>query len=462
MAKFLSFFVVLLLLTSSGQGKSSGWWISGPISDWTFTRATPAFSPDDPSQQLGEFQVGIRVEVVEPVVESGHWLVRFPRPGMEPLEALIAIPRIPEERPALERQAASQLSEFPLLKALLEEDARLFQGDLLPFFRAFHQGEGQARVTAGTSSNPEVIQLFEGLNVDRWQVFGQTPITIQFQPTRQGNHRITIDLWNKGYDYLRPNFRENAVRGQVRRQLTELTHVFADFAGGRERARRGEISMIRDGGERFLLPNFIEVTFRHIPGEYMLIEIQSLLPVEQTGEAIPREREALLAYLAAQVQTRDSSGHRYIAGIPMIDQGSRGYCVVATMARVLNFYGYDVEINSLANLAGTLPQSSFAATGGTFLPDAIRAMRQSGYGTPFRLAEISATGNRAEGQIREAIDAGTPILWLIPGHMNLIIGYHSGEDGIVYSDSWGPGHEFKTMSWSEFHRFNRGMFVLRP
>lgn len=192
----------------------------------------------------------------------------------------------------------------------------------------------------------------------------------------------------------------------------------------------------------------------------MILEITSAYAAGN-DVAPPSDPAELRAFLRGQVSTSENTGHRYIRDIPMINQGSRGYCVVATMGRVLNFYGFEVEINSLANLAGTLPETSFGQ-GGTFLNDALRAMRQSSHNSPFRLADISAQSRRAERNIQEAIAEGTPILWLIPGHMNLIIGYHPEGKGIVYSDSWGPGHEFKTMSWEEFHRLNQGMYLLRP
>jgi hypothetical protein len=42
----------------------------------------------------------------------------------------------------------------------------------------------------------------------------------------------------------------------------------------------------------------------------------------------------------------------------MIDQGKKGYCAAATLARVLQHYGYVVDQHALAELAETEGQAS--------------------------------------------------------------------------------------------------------
>ncbi len=63
----------------------------------------------------------------------------------------------------------------------------------------------------------------------------------------------------------------------------------------------------------------------------------------------------------------------------------------------------------------------------------------------------------------ENINAGIPLLWAVKlgiikeenlaqelgMHMRLIIGYNDKEKKIIYSDSWGAGHEQKKMSWED-------------
>ncbi len=47
------------------------------------------------------------------------------------------------------------------------------------------------------------------------------------------------------------------------------------------------------------------------------------------------------------------NGDVLIQGIPMVDQGEKGYCVVASAERVLRYYGVKVDENELAEVANT-------------------------------------------------------------------------------------------------------------
>jgi hypothetical protein len=49
----------------------------------------------------------------------------------------------------------------------------------------------------------------------------------------------------------------------------------------------------------------------------------------------------------------DPNGAVWIANIPMIDQGDKGYCTVATFERVLRYYGLEVDQHLVADIAET-------------------------------------------------------------------------------------------------------------
>jgi hypothetical protein len=42
-----------------------------------------------------------------------------------------------------------------------------------------------------------------------------------------------------------------------------------------------------------------------------------------------------------------------IENVPMVNQGSKGYCAVASLERVIRYYGADIDMHDLANLANT-------------------------------------------------------------------------------------------------------------
>ncbi len=79
--------------------------------------------------------------------------------------------------------------------------------------------------------------------------------------------------------------------------------------------------------------------------------------------------------------------------------------------------------------------------------------------------------------VKKNIDTGVPIGWcvllgLVPekqknpqpggGHMRLIIGYSDANKEIVFTDSWGAKHEFKTMNYDEAWAMTTWLGVLVP
>ena len=69
------------------------------------------------------------------------------------------------------------------------------------------------------------------------------------------------------------------------------------------------------------------------------------------------------------VQRNSETGDVVIAGIPMVDQGQKGYCVPASSERVLRYYGIRVDANELAQLANS------SAEGGTSVQALIDSLK---------------------------------------------------------------------------------------
>lgn len=65
-----------------------------------------------------------------------------------------------------------------------------------------------------------------------------------------------------------------------------------------------------------------------------------------------------------------ASGDVYIDNVPMIDQGKKGYCAVASAARVYQYYGLETDQHMLAQIAGTGP------TSGTSLGEMVGALKK--------------------------------------------------------------------------------------
>ena len=227
---------------------------------------------------------------------------------------------------------------------------------------------------------------------------------------------------------------------------------------------------------------------------------------------------------------RGEDGTVELKDVPMVDQGQKGYCAAATVARIMGYYGYDFldqhQIASWAKsdadrgtnermldaIAGVLhdryklvyrevpgsandffklveeynkaakrakkPEVSLKPMPGTRVVDAGAVWRQF---QPDVLRE-ARTKNQMRNNlffdnIRKSIDAGVPVIWsvmlgLVPenpplpqtfgGHMRLIIGYNEERGEVIYSDTWGAGHERKHMPDDWAWTITHNLFYLNP
>jgi len=193
--------------------------------------------------------------------------------------------------------------------------------------------------------------------------------------------------------------------------------------------------------------------------------------------------------------TKSENGDIFISTLPMVDQGDKGYCVVATVQRVFEYYGIGADMHQIAQIAEADPKR------GTSTLTMAKELDKIDYRFRTRLDTIGMTDrggkltsvNVKKGeyyvgdpvderkflkQIRSHIDSGLPLLWSLElgrypekpqlnpqasgGHMRLIIGYNDVEKEIIFSDSWGAGHEMKRIKMSHAYEATRGLFVLKP
>jgi hypothetical protein len=221
---------------------------------------------------------------------------------------------------------------------------------------------------------------------------------------------------------------------------------------------------------------------------------------------------------------RDPNGDVAVAGVPMVDQGQKGYCVPATIERVLRYYGKNFDQHELAQIAnassaiGTVSDLMLAAlrrNGEELGVEIIVVLRTDGkdleevtkdYNSVARSAgrtEITYTAkvdpiqiygqfdaqvlkqarvkqeakmNQFNADIARYLNAGVPLVWdVILGkikettevqrtapHCRMIIGYNDRTGEILYSDSWGPGHEFKRMYLSDAWTITLGLYAIVP
>jgi len=256
--------------------------------------------------------------------------------------------------------------------------------------------------------------------------------------------------------------------------------------------------------------------------------------LEITG---PEKKLGLLAGATTTTQTAKfsgpthvkkdaTSGDVWIGDVPMVDQGQKGYCVVASVERVMRYYGGAVDANELAQVAntstdgGTSSDAMMAALKklgarlrvrvrdvqpGDSIRDLLkliadynRAAKKAGVAEvpdPGRMIDVGAVYRAMNGevlkdvrtkskadmsrfqrQIQTHIDQGVPLLWTVMlglttekglpqtagGHMRLIIGYNTQKEEILFSDSWGAGHELKRLPLADAWTMTTGAMSIEP
>lgn len=217
--------------------------------------------------------------------------------------------------------------------------------------------------------------------------------------------------------------------------------------------------------------------------------------------------------------TTEEDGTVWLEGLPMVDQGQKGYCVPATLARVFAYYGMDkVDQHALAAVCDS------SADGGTTSRGMEQAMRDvcKQFRTKFIIIDDYVTNlksviepynkfaKRADVEplsisddvfgtadpkvlrqaragkpaqvtkwmkdIKKSIDSGTPVIWMVMlgiykeevglpqsrgGHARLIIGYNLKKKTIIYTDSWGAMHARKTIKAEDAASMTTGRYIIK-
>jgi hypothetical protein len=218
---------------------------------------------------------------------------------------------------------------------------------------------------------------------------------------------------------------------------------------------------------------------------------------------------------------KEPNGDVFIGGMPMVDQGDKGYCALATTERVMLYYGIQCDQHDMAQAAAA---SSFG-TDPDELQDALHKLQnrfkirvrdiihwdikdyikftdvynreakkvgaklceEGYYWISFRSLDKDALRaarcragayERFRKSVIDFTSRGVPLLWglelgIYPengeaarqfggGHMRLIIGFNQKTEELLFSDSWGAGHEFKRMAARDAFTVTKGLYMIEP
>ncbi len=270
-----------------------------------------------------------------------------------------------------------------------------------------------------------------------------------------------------------------------------------------------------------------EVKTRGIPFRAEFVRLEIAPPEKKAGLLAGATTSARAKFSGpAHVKKDLTTGDIWIPDVPMVDQGEKGYCVVASAERVLRYYGQSVDQQELAQIAnttsdrGTSGPAMFDALkklsarlkvrvrevhGGDSIRDILkliadynRAAKKAGVPEipdPGRMIDLGAIYramqgevlkdvrtknkadlNRFQRQVQAHIDEGVPLLWTVMlglvkergipqnagGHMRLIIGYNAKNEEILFTDSWGAGHELKRLPAADAWTMSTGTMSIEP
>ncbi|MGI9242055.1 MAG: C39 family peptidase [Verrucomicrobiales bacterium] len=127
-----------------------------------------------------------------------------------------------------------------------------------------------------------------------------------------------------------------------------------------EQVTKAEAALWRGDNALYLLEHLFleEEEFREdgwiwtIPAHAEFVRLRILPPQDQLGSGVEKFRTSVSrSQLSNMVVRRGKKA--IIPGIPMVNQGSKGYCAVASLERVIRYYGADIDMHDLANLANT-------------------------------------------------------------------------------------------------------------
>jgi hypothetical protein len=281
---------------------------------------------------------------------------------------------------------------------------------------------GEWKETA--SSSGEVTLTLE--NPQGFAIWGLAPEIITARFSEGKLSLVRINAWNKGdsgwsqYAPTLTAFQKAGSRLQA-----------AGFAPSDEHEKMSSYYKIR---WKVYAASPTEISLAFEKNEYLYVRLcpaargPSDRPAKTPPPGLQDEKAALMKNLEKNV-ARDKSGDVYIRGIPMLDQGEKGYCAPATCARVLLYYGIDVDMHLVAEMMNT------------------------GRGSGTTTADLEHSLKR--------LCRDNPFIWGVPGHLRLIRGVNAAKKQIVYSDTWGDWADSSRMTYGQAREITEVMYVLQ-
>ena len=211
--------------------------------------------------------------------------------------------------------------------------------------------------------------------------------------------------------------------------------------------------------------------------------------------AAPNQADWSMGKMATGVQRMEllqrvkktPEGDVYISGVPMVDQGQKGYCVAASCQRLFEYMRIPCDQHEMAKLVSvdaeggadiSTMQKSLAKIDGAFKVTFKPLVNPELYYGANRRRRVSE--KEFISIVKEYTDKGVPLLWglmlgrkpedpplpnagqISGGHMRMVIGYNLAKNQVIFTDSWGAGHELKRMAMLDAYDVTMGLYSMAP
>jgi len=304
--------------------------------------------------------------------------------------------------------------------------------------------------------------------------------------------RIDLFFANKGDNVDKKRSNIGAFRRRLRTDHHALEKLLNDSVGRSQRA------VLASSATSHQLPAWTigrcALVIDYSPDEYLIMH---LVPTGALGKRHdPVAAPAPVRRNFAKRVKRDDSGDVYIEGVPMVNQGQKGYCVPATVERLTRYFGVSgIDMHKLAERANT------RSGGGTTVKGMLRSVHKLLAGSGL---QVRSAGRLSKGTIADFVDRGLPLMWfhystpefrkridhslvsrgratpegwrrelrrqrLIKRgtqgpHVALIIGYNKKSGEVAISNSWGEQHRIEWVRFADMEQISQSgdLFVVQP
>lgn len=333
---------------------------------------------------------------------------------------------------------------------------------------------------------------------------------------------VTISVWNKG------DSEDGLNEKKFRQIITDLSQELSTKLGakaqdlGRDTKSAAKAERIRwESAETMAQLEHSSTKSRELGFQPEFIRVRLAPRTKMAVGAVAGNTAKVSQDQLIKRVIKTPSGDVYVGDVPMVDQGDKGYCALATSERVMRYYGIECDQHDMAKATGadafgTDPedlQNALHKLQNKFrirvrdlihwdIKDYIkftdvynREAKKVGakpcpedyYWTSFRsldkeaLLQARTKGGGYERFLKNVKDftsRGVPLLWGLElgiyaengepapqaggGHMRLILGLNEKTQELIFSDSWGAGHELKRMKLKEAYVVTKGLYMIEP